>query len=391
MKPVYRKWVLIPGIFALAIAAAGALSTMKPEPPEREGEKLDLLVEVMQLELSSELFKIRSQGTVRPRTQTVLSAEVSGSIVSISPKFVAGGVFAPNEVLMRIDPTNYAVAVDKAEALVKQRQIEYDGTKQLRSQGYRAESEYASAAAALSSAQAELTNARRNLERTFIQLPYEGMVLSKDTDIGQFVNPGTKLGITFATDYAEVRLPLTDMDLRFVELPSAADITKAGATDGPNVTLMATQKGRMVAWDAQIVRSEGVVDERSRVTYAVAQVVDPYQLHGDGDPLPVGTFVGAEIEGASVVDVIKIPRSALRGANQVLVVDDENKIDIRTVDVIRSDERFAYLVGGVFAGERIATTAIEAPSNGMSVRTVVNVAEGGDGGDEQTASHVGED
>ena len=300
MKPVYRKWVLIPGIFVVAIATSVGLSQLQPEPPERDTENLDLLVEVMQLEVSSERFRIRSQGTIRPRTQTVLSAEILGSIVSISPKFIAGGIFARDEVLMRIDPTNYTVAVDKAEALVKQRQIEYDGAKKLRSQGYRAESEYASAAAALSSAQAELVSARRNLQRTYIRLPYDGMVLSKDTDIGQFVSPGSQLGVTFATDLAEVRLPLTDMDLAFVELPNAAEISEAGAIDGPKVTLTAVQHGKPTTWVAQIVRSEGVVDERSRVTYAVAQIQDPYQLRGNGKPLPMGTFVAAEIAGATV-------------------------------------------------------------------------------------------
>jgi len=390
MKPVYRKFVLIPGIFAGAIALALGLAQLKPEPPERDEGKLDLLVEVMPLEVSTESFQIGSQGTVRPKTQTVLSAEVSGSIESISPKFVAGGVFKAREVLMRIDPTNYTVAVNKAEALVALRQIEYDGAKKLRLQGYRAESEFASAGAALASAQAELVSAERDLERTFIRLPYEGMVLSKDADIGHFVNPGTTLGITFATNLAEVRLPLTDMDLAFVELPDAAQITQSGNADGPAVKLSAVQKGTLVEWDAQIVRSEGVVDERSRVTYAVAQIADPYQLHSEGAPLPIGTFVAASISGASALDVIRIPRTALRGSDQVLIVDDENKIEIRTVDVARSDARYVYVSGGVSAGERITTTAIEAPTNGMSVRTVDTVAKGEDGSDGKIASRAEE-
>ena len=391
MKPVYRKFVLLPGIIVGAIALSVGLSQFKPEPTKKDDEKLDLLVELLPLELTTQTFQIRSQGTVRPRTQTVLSAEVSGSIVSISPKFVAGGVFQSGEELMRIDPTNYTVAVDKTEALVKQRQIEYDGSKKLRSQGYRAESEFASAAAALASAQAELVSAQRNLERTFIRLPYEGMVLSKNTDIGEFVAPGTQLGITFATDRAEIRLPLTDLDLAFVEIPDATDITESGGVDGPAVRLTAIQKGKSVNWAAQIVRSEGVVDERSRVTYAVAEVADPYQLHGDGVPLPVGTFVAAEISGSTYQDVIRIPRTALRGANQVLIVDSEGKIEIRKVDVIRADAEYTYVGGGVSAGERITTTAIEAPTNGMSVRTADMLAAEAAGENDKVASRAEEE
>jgi len=371
MKPAIRKFVVIPGILIAAFALMTVMSQFKPEPPKRETENLDLLVETLALEVSTESIRISSQGTVRPRTQTVLSAEVSGSIVSISDQFIAGGVFEKGEVLMRIDPTNYTVAVDKAEALLAQRQIEFDGAEKLRSQGYRAESEYASAKAALASARAELVSARRNLERTYIQLPYEGMVLSKNTDIGQFVNPGTQIGVTFATDIAEIRLPLTDQDLAFVDLPDAAS---AGKRTAPKVSLTATQKGQRVQWDAELVRSEGVVDEKSRVTYAVAQVHDPYRLHGEGNALPVGTFVAAEIAGSDAVDVIRIPRTALRGADQVLVVDVENKIDIRSVEVVRSDAKFAYIGSGVTAGERITTTAIEVPTNGMSVRTAESIA-----------------
>jgi RND family efflux transporter MFP subunit len=382
MNPVYRKWLVIPGIILVGVGLSYGLSQLKPEAPQKESDRLDPLVEVMRLETSSESFRIRSQGTVKPRTETVLSAEVSGAIVSISPKFIAGGVFAPDEVLMRIDPTDYSVAVDKAEALVKQRQIEYDGAKKLRSQGYRAESEYASAAATLSAAQAELVRSRRNLERTYIRLPYEGMVLSKESDIGQFVTPGTRLGVVFATDLAEVRLPLTDVDLAFIDLPSPADATPASVVDGSEVVLTATQQGRKVSWQAHLVRSEGIVDERSRVTYAVAQVADPYQLHGDGVPLPVGTFVAAEIQGTAAMDVIRIPRSALRGSDQVLIVDAETTIEIRTVVVIRADERYAYLGGGVAEGERISITAIEAPTNGMSVRTAEATARTADGGND---------
>ena len=369
MKPVYRKFLLIPIIIAIAGAASFGLSKMKPEAPKDEVENFDLLVDVIELKTSTQSFAIQSQGTVRPRTETILSAEVSGSVVSISPKLIAGGVFRKDEVLMRIDPTNYTVAVHRAEALLEQRQIEFDGATKLRSQGYRAESEYASAKAALAAARADVVGARRNLERTYIRLPYEGMVLSKEADLGQFVNPGTRLGITFATDYAEIRLALTDQDLAFVDIPDPREVTRSGGADGPSVKLTAVQKGRLTEWDAQIVRSEGVVDEKSRVTYAVARIADPYRLHSAGPSLPIGTFVAASITGSNAVDVIPVPRGALRGADQVLVVNDDNKIEIRTVDVLRADANYAYLRSGVSAGERITTTAIEAPTNGMSVRT----------------------
>lgn len=369
MSRTVKRYALIAAILAAAVAVSVLLSLMRKEPPKKPVENPAMLVEVTELEPVDVRFPVRSQGTVRPRTETVLSAEISGAIVEISPKFVPGGVFGAGEVLMRIDPSNYAVAVSQAEALVRQRKIEHDGARKLRTQGYRAESEYASAAAALATAEADLVRAKRNLERTYIRLPYAGMVRSKEADLGQFVNPGTRLGVTFATDYAEVRLPLTDRDLAFVDLPYASEITATAETRGPGVILSAEQRGRRVEWPARIVRSEGVVDVNSRVTYAVAKVEDPYALGSDQVPLPMGTFVTASIDGVAMQGLLRVPRHALHGSDQLLFVDDESRLRIRSVGIVRADAEYAYIIDGAEAGERVILTAIESPINGIPVRT----------------------
>ncbi len=368
-----KQGLLVAAILILASAAAGGLWALKPPPEVKPASNVELLVDVQTLEAKSYSFTVESQGTVRPLTETILSAEVSGSIVGVSPKFVAGGVFAAGEELMRIDPTNYVGALQQAEALVKQRQIEFDGAKTLRTKGYRAEAEFAAAEAALATAKANLIRAKRDLNRTRIQLPYDGMVRSRSANLGQFVNPGKELAVVFATDLAEVRLPLTDQDLAFVDLPDASEITASGASaNGPIVTLSAVQQGRVATWTARIVRSEGVVDERARVTYAVARINDPYRLHGDTEhetALPVGTFVSASIKGATIDAAVRVPRAALRRRKEAIFIDDENRIRIRPIQVIRSDAEFAYVAGDGLAGERISLTVIESPINGLKVRT----------------------
>jgi RND family efflux transporter MFP subunit len=356
-------------IIVSVMASVVMISVFKEPPPKKERVEIDTLVEVLELEAMTANFSVRSQGTVRPLTETIISAEVSGTITSISPKFLAGGVFKENEVLMRIDPTNYTVAVDKSRALEKQRQIEFDGAVKLRQSGYRAEAELASAAAALASAKAEHTRAVRDLERTYIRLPYEGMVRAKEVDLGRFVNPGTRLGVVFATDYAEIRLPLTDLDLAVVDLPDPSEITESGGAPGPDVTLSAVQRGKLTEWNAQIVRSEGVVDEKSRVTYAVARVADPYRLHTEGAVLPMGTFVGASISGSTLDGIVRAPRSALRGSDQLIFVDDESRLRIRSIQIARADANYVYVTEGAAAGDRIVVTALETPVNGMKVRT----------------------
>ncbi len=374
-----KRALLITGIIAFAIVGAAGLTLMKPPPQTKELPDAAPLVAVTTLEAFDADFRIASQGTIRPRTETILSAEISGAIISISPKFIAGGVFAKGEELMRIDPINYAAAVDRAEATLTQRQIEFDGAEKLRSQGYRAESEYASAVAALAAARADLVNAERNFERTTISLPYDGMVRSKDADLGQYVNTGTKLGVTFATDYAEVRLPLTDQDLAFVDLPDAADISESGSVAGPSVILSATQKGQERSWMARIVRTEGVVDEKNRVTYAVARIEDPYKLTTMSKvepPLPIGTFVAADIVGMKVSNVVRVPRIALRSNSQLMIVDSDNTLRLSNVDVLRFDAEYAYLRAGAVAGDRVSLTTIQSPINGMTVRVEGDVQPG---------------
>jgi len=361
--------LLTTGILVGAVLVFAGLSALRQPPEKKEVEKLPTLVEILELQPAQASFRIDSQGTVTPRTETVVSSEISGTITEISPKWIAGGVFEADEVLLRIDPINYNVAVDQARALVRQRQIEFDGAEKLKSQGYRAETEYASAAAALASAKAELVRAERNLERTFIRLPYAGMVRSKEADLGQYVGPGTRLGIVFATAEAEVRLPITDKDLGFLALPGAADVQRRGEADGPAVTLSAVRKGSVKTWSARIVRTEGVVDENSRVTYAVAAIEDPYRLQSGGEVLPVGTFVSAKIEGLSLERVFRLPRSALRGADEFLFVNDNDEIEIRKLPVLRSDADYAYVEEDIAEGDRLIVTAVESPVNGMAVRT----------------------
>lgn len=352
--------LILCGSFGIA-----AILTMSSDTPPRKPQvNTDILVETIPVEQVDTSFTVQSQGSVQPEIETQLSAEISGTITSISPNFTAGGVFKAGETLLRIDPANYEVAVTQAEALLELRRIEYEGAKKLRSQGYRAEAELASAKAALATAEAELVRARRNLERTRIQLPYDGIVRSKSADLGQFVSPGTRLGVTFSTEAALVRLPLTESDLAFVDLPRVGEEPEAG----PAVTLTANVSGRRVDFLASIVRTEGVVDPSSRVTFAVARIDDPYGLESGATALPIGTFVTATVEGNSLSHVMRVPSYALHGSDQLMFRDEESRLRIRAVDVIRADEDWVYFSSGAETGDEVITTALESPVNGMPVR-----------------------
>jgi hypothetical protein len=137
----------------------------------------------------------------------------------------------------------------------------------------------------------------------------------------------------------------------------------------PPVTLSAERAGKTEQWQARIIRTEGVVDEISRVIYAVAQVVDPYGMLGQSDQkeLKIGTFVNAEIQGLPAENVVVLPRYVLRADNTVMVVNDESKLDILPVTVLRAEPKKVYLRGGIEAGTKVITTTLDAPVPGTKL------------------------
>ena len=362
-------------IVGVAVVVMLALAAMRPQPPQRPSAPRITAVEVVEVAHAPAGFEVRAQGTVQPRTQTALVSEVGGTVLEVAPDFVPGGFFRRGEVMLRVDPKDYEVALRRAEAALAGRQALLD---QERARSEQAAKDWASlrrsgtpnalvlrkpylaeAEANVRSAEADLAAARINLERTRIRAPFDGLLREKRADVGQYVNVGAALGVLAATDVAEVRLPLTEADLALVD---------ATAADGRAVTLLARGGGARGRWNGTLARTEGVFDERSRVMHVVVQVDDPYG--DDGEPLKFGTFVEALLPASIDQPVIAVPRRALRGMDQLLLVDADDRLRIRRVDVLRSDQDQVYIGAGLEPGERVVTTVIEAPVEGMQVRVV---------------------
>lgn len=371
-------------VLIAAIAAAWTLAVSRPTVAQVPVSPPALLVEVGTAERVPVTYTVRSQGTVTPRTSTTLVSEVSGPIVDVAPAFVSGGFFRKGDVLVRIDPRNYRTNVKRASAAVARAKTQvatenalagyaYQDWQRLRSLDAATgpasdltlrKPQLAEALAGLESAEADMEKAVEDLRRTIIRAPYDGMVRSKRADVGQFVNTGTALADTFATDYAEVRLPLNQNDLQYLELPD----WNTGDLELP-ATLSAEVGGARHEWQAMVVRSEGVFDESRRVLHVVAQVPDPYDTEQNArEPLRIGAFVSAEIAGRSGGDLVIIPRHALRRGETLWVVGEDLTIHPRQVEIARSDEEFAYISRGVEHGERYCLTPPDQPLPGMKVR-----------------------
>jgi RND family efflux transporter MFP subunit len=377
----FLRYFLPLGLIILAIVVViGMVTLAKGKRPERQGDgQTAVLVEAIEAQSQSLDFIVQSQGSVRPRTQTTLVAQVSGIVVSVSDDFVAGGFFRAGEVLLEIDPSDYQTALKRAEAswasrkakLAEEKSRSEQALKDWRNLGrvgdppdlVMRKPQLADALANVLAAEADIEKARRDLERTKISVPYDGLLRERRVDIGQYVTPGTQLGVSFAVDTAEIRLPLAAADLAFLDLPRSTDME---TEDYPLVDLTADISGMTQTWQARLIRTEGVLDESSRVLYVVASVVDPYGLLGESqqDELRMGTFVRAAISGRAVNDVVVLPRFVLRNDNTVLVANKERELEVREVEVARAEARQVYITSGIGNGELVVTTTLDAPIPG---------------------------
>ncbi|HSR53092.1 MAG TPA: efflux RND transporter periplasmic adaptor subunit [Acidobacteriota bacterium] len=374
-------------LLVLAAAAGGAylLIESRPQVETRPPEVIPPLVRTLTVQPESIQFRIPSQGTVAPRTQSDLVPEISGRVVEVSANLANGAFFEENEVLLRLDPRDYELAMvrtqaevaraesrlelERAQAEVARKEWEKLGGGEPPSPLVVREPQLAEAQANLAAAQANLSQAQRDLERTVIRAPYAGRVRSESVDQGQYVTRGSPIARIYSVDFVEIRLPVPDEQLAFMSVP--IDYREdPSRRPGPRVILRADFAGRQVEWRGRIVRTEGEIDPKTRMVHLVARVDDPYGRKVPGrPPLSVGMFVEAEILGRWASDVFVLPRAALRGQDEVLVVSPEDELFFRRVGIERAEGDTVVVRSGLEAGERICLSPLDSPTDGMKVRT----------------------
>jgi RND family efflux transporter MFP subunit len=406
----------------LQILAGAALIVMllvlaRRIPEERPRQNAAPLIRIVVAESTSYRFSVKAFGSVAPRTESDLIPQVSGEILWISPSLAAGGFFEAGEILARIDAADYRVGRETARAVVARTQSNFGRAQKelvrqqrLKDQSVSSESRiddavngFRVAEANLLEARARLERATRDLARTELRAPYRGRVRGKTVDVGQFVTRGQTIARLYSVDVAEIRLPVPDRELAFLDVPLAPrrfasgplDEKYAGGDRGPldegsPVTLMAEFAGRLHHWTGTLVRTEAELDPRTRMVHLVAQVQDPFGLSTDTStsaasmdlieglprnqtsaktaPLAVGLFVEAEIQGHTIDHAFVIPRDALHEGDLVYLVDSEDRIQFHNVEVLRMERENAIIGAGLESGDRICSTPLEAAINGMRVR-----------------------
>ncbi len=364
-----------------AIAGNLVMGAFKPVPEEKDESIKTTPVVVAEAVSEDVRLTVKTQGEAAPLREITFSPQLSGKIVFISPEFIEGGAFEKNDVLIRIDTAEYEFRVIQAQSSVAQARSSYaseeaeakiarsDWEELGKGEGASLalrEPQMAEAAARLASAEAALREAELQLTRASIRAPFKGRVRSKSVDIGDYVTPGAPLGEIYSSDTMRIALPLTDSELGRLGLQ--VGFRETADALGPNVILTALVSGAPRTWRGRIVRTDSAYDRETRVLFAFAEVDDPYGAGADGDaPLAAGLFVTAEIEGRQINNAVVIPRTALRGEDEVYVARQDDTLEIRHVVVASSDRTQAILVGGVRAGERVITSPVRGVADGMVI------------------------
>lgn len=393
-----RRSILIAvAILGGAIALSAIMISLRPEPPVRPLPSNVPFVNTGVAAATQGAIPVHGAGTVRPRAEIDVAAQVGGQVTWVAPAFQGGGRVSAGDVLFRIEDADYGNRVQQARANVAAQQVallqaeeeariaraEYQGFQRRAGGGAGGaaspltlrEPQLEAARAALARDSAVLADAELALSRIEVKAPFSGAVRFETVDMGQFVAPGQSVGRLYATDAVEVVVPLSDSDAALIP-----DLWRLIAGDGNRrvrTTVSSSYGDAHYTWSGYVDRAEAALDEQTRTIDVVVRVPNPFRggtpALGEGDgasgpPLLVGQFVDVEIDGVAPERYFVVPRAALRTDNEIWAVRDE-AVTIVPVQVLQRLDDMVYVTGGLEDGQMVVTGGIQIATEGMEIRT----------------------
>ncbi len=382
MPLLSRKGRITIVVLCLGLLLIASLAMLKSKPQrEPRTSKPPLSVDFISALPAPLAVTVLSQGTVAPKREIDLVSQVAGRVVSVAGQYANGGFFNADETLLQVEPEDYEFSVTRAKAQVAKAQeqvaLEKGRSRQAKREWrelgdktanalFLRQPQLNSAQASLESAQADLKKALLDLSRTAISAPFPGRIRQIFADLGQYVSPGARIAKVYSTNIVEVRLPLSDRQAALIQLPTNYQNSQTG--NYPSVTLRSSVGELSYEWQGKIVRTDASIDIESRMTYAVAEVKNPFKadLSLDRPPLNIGLFVQAEISGKTITDAVTLPKDAVYKGNQILVLNQANQINYQKISVIQTSKDSVTAVG-ITRGTRIVSSRIPLAIAGMKV------------------------
>jgi len=369
-------------IIVLGLLISTLMIILKPTAKPEEVKFPDPFVETKKIYPQSINIIIKSQGSIIPQKESQIFPEIIGPVVYVSSKLYEGSSFNRGDILARIDSKDYELDIKSAESTLAAAKTKLS-FEEAESNSAREEWEkiglgepgdltlripqLKQAKSAVEAAEANLERLKRNLDKTIIKAPYDGLVRKKNIDIGTVVSPGFLLASVYATDYVEIKLPIPDEDLAFLDIP--LDGTEIEIKNQSRVNLIGSFGGEKIIWDGKIVRMEAEIDPKSRMAILIGRVSNPYDLSKYKIPLRVGQFVEAKIIGKNFKNLYTINRELIRNSNQVVTINQlDTTLDFRSVNIIRYVDDNALINQGLDNQTSICITNLDVMYNGMKVQ-----------------------
>ncbi len=410
-------YVVAAAILAGSAGAASLLIASRPEPARREPPRRVPVAITEPAVAGAGAIPIHGAGTVRPRAQIDVAAEIGGRVVWVNPAFQSGGRVRRGQPLFRLDDADHRHRVERARAAIAVQQVEllrveeeariareqYERFLRRRGDGPPPagagplalwEPQIEAARAAADRERAVLAEAELGLSRTEVQAPFAGVVRSESVDTGQFLTAGQAVGQLYAMDAVEVVVPLSDSDAALI--PGLWDLRPGDANRRVAARVVADYGDARHAWAGYVDRVEPALDEGTRTLDVIVRVPDPFspgarvepRRAGEGaagagpdagsgagadaspgPPLIVGKFVDVRIDGFAPLEYFRVPRPALRPDNEVWAVRDD-MLTIVSVRVLQRYDDEVWVTGALAPGLPVVVGGMDIAAEGMAVRTV---------------------
>ncbi len=364
------------------VGAAAGLVLSKKEPERKARASLPPKVQVIEARPQTAPASVEALGSVVAAQTLTLQSEIAGRVVHVHPDLVPGGTIKKGEVLLRLDSRQFAMALaerkaneerarfelalEKGRGRVAAREWQLVGAEKNSGPDGRAlalrEPHLKNAQASLLGAEAAVAKAQLDVSRSVLRAPFDVLVTKESVEVGQIVTPQSQLATLVGTQNYWVRTSVPVSALRWIrtEKDDAASKVSVSQSLGDGTT---------IERQGSVLRVTGEVDPKGRMAQVIVSVPDPLGLKTSGVPaLLLGSYLRVGIEGRALQDVYVVPRVALRDDKFLWVVDAQDKLHIRPTTPVWRGSSEVYVRTGVQSGERVVTSRLGTPVEGMSLR-----------------------
>lgn len=369
-------WLLSVMVLVVTVLLV-SLYRFSPDAAERPAPEPSLALPTESVNYRAVTIPVHSRGTVHAARRIPLISEVGGRVNAVAENFREGAFVEPETTLVQLDKEPYQLEVARRHNELKAAELHREEVRanakvarRNRNEGAalaRFEPQMEEAESRVAAARAGRRDAELRLEKTGVHAPFPGRLEEIRVQAGQYVQAGTRIATLYSAGHMKVRLPMRDEWLKLLDYP----LSLKAEVPEIDVTLRGRFAGREGQWQGHVVGREGGVN-RNRMTFLVVAVESPPEA---GLMLEPGVFVEAELRGPPRDNVAVLPRSVLAGDSSVWVLDEDNRVRRREVDIVHRDTEHLYIEGGLDPRVQVVRAGGLRLLEGMRVEPMARVSD----------------